>query len=288
MGKVLTIPGTLISAYAPPVDPIFTNVSKGPLVLFEPGHPSGPLSFIPADGAPVPNLASSFATTTTGSAAPLTLTNTFGSTSAMGRVERTTKGGFHVINSQTQQEAPYQNLQIQIDQALRTYIDSNVGHVLYLSAWAKVTRKSPSTYTNNVPIAKISAGYTNASHYAAVGVTTSNSGWHTPIVGTEQNKGFLHDGSGDAFFSAIASTGSFGGTYANTLAPISILGPRQSSEINNMPSVILYRIYMEDLTVSGRSFSQVSSMDQILYQANVASSGGRYFGDTYRDPASLA
>lgn len=55
---------------------------------------------------------------------------------------------------------------------------------------------------------------------------------------------------------------------------------------NKQNSVILYRAYIEDLTVSGRTYAEVDALDYALYQAAFAA-GGRYFGDTYTDPVTL-
>ncbi|RQS00227.1 hypothetical protein DIE02_27720 [Burkholderia sp. Bp8991] len=51
-------------------------------------------------------------------------------------------------------------------------------------------------------------------------------------------------------------------------------------------SAILYRVFLEDLTVSGRTFAAVSALDQSLYNA-AFTSGGRYNGDTYTSPSTL-
>jgi hypothetical protein len=47
---------------------------------------------------------------------------------------------------------------------------------------------------------------------------------------------------------------------------------------------VLYRAYIEDLTVSGRTYAQVQALDYALWQAAFAP-GGRYAGDTFTPPA---
>lgn len=49
---------------------------------------------------------------------------------------------------------------------------------------------------------------------------------------------------------------------------------------------MIYRVYIEDLTVSGRTYAQVDSIDFALWQAAFAA-GGKFYGDTYTDPSTL-
>jgi hypothetical protein len=53
------------------------------------------------------------------------------------------------------------------------------------------------------------------------------------------------------------------------------------------PSVVFYRTYLEDLTVSGRTYAEVDALDVALYTKHVLTTGGRYYGDTYTDPATI-
>jgi hypothetical protein len=41
------------------------------------------------------------------------------------------------------------------------------------------------------------------------------------------------------------------------------------------------------LTVSGRTYAEVDAIDHALYTREVLTPGGRYYGDTYTDPATL-
>lgn len=59
-----------------------------------------------------------------------------------------------------------------------------------------------------------------------------------------------------------------------------------SAAVNKGGSHILYRCYLEDLTVSGRTYEQVKAIDDALFAA-AFSSGGKFYGDTYTDPATL-
>ena len=53
------------------------------------------------------------------------------------------------------------------------------------------------------------------------------------------------------------------------------------------PSRAVYRMYIEDLTVSGRTYAQVDAIDYAQFTKDVLTVGGRYYGDTYTDPTTL-
>lgn len=52
------------------------------------------------------------------------------------------------------------------------------------------------------------------------------------------------------------------------------------------PSWILYRIYIEDLSLSGRTYEQVKAIDDAEF-AKAFAAGGKFFDDTWNDPATV-
>lgn len=52
------------------------------------------------------------------------------------------------------------------------------------------------------------------------------------------------------------------------------------------PSAIFYRFYLEDLTLSGRTWAEVDALDARLF-ASAFAPGGRYYADTFTDPATI-
>lgn len=64
-------------------------------------------------------------------------------------------------------------------------------------------------------------------------------------------------------------------------------GAASTTTKDTAPSHILYRLYLEDLTVSGRSHADVAAIDHALYTEEVLTDGGRYYADTFTDPATL-
>jgi len=61
----------------------------------------------------------------------------------------------------------------------------------------------------------------------------------------------------------------------------------KNSLLNKSASGIFYKLYIEDLTVSGRSYEQVDAIDFALY-TSAFSAGGKYYGDSFTDPATIA
>ncbi len=56
--------------------------------------------------------------------------------------------------------------------------------------------------------------------------------------------------------------------------------------INAGPSFIVYRIYIEDLKLSGRTFAEVKAIDDAEH-AKAFAAGGRFYGDTWSNPATI-
>ncbi|WP_171495393.1 hypothetical protein, partial [Acinetobacter soli] len=79
------------------------------------------------------------------------------------------------------------------------------------------------------------------------------------------------------------------GTLGNTdlLIGNGRLSPYNQAQIlNDVPSLIIYRIYIEDLNASGRTFAEVKAIDDAEFEKAFAV-GGRFYGDTWSDPATI-
>lgn len=55
--------------------------------------------------------------------------------------------------------------------------------------------------------------------------------------------------------------------------------------INATPSYIVYRVYIEDLNLSGRTFEEVKAIDDAEH-AKAFANGGRFYDDTWSDPVT--
>lgn len=67
---------------------------------------------------------------------------------------------------------------------------------------------------------------------------------------------------------------------------VSWRGPRSGTDIAGGQSFIFYSAYVEDCTVSGRSYADVKAWREAQVAEDFAS-GGRYYGETWTDPASV-
>lgn len=265
----------------PTVDPIETH---GSLFLYEPMHPADPW---PA-GIPgtAPNLLAEIAADVLG-VSPNTLTGTtangFGSTTR-GVVERSGKGGVHVIVSPTQINAANQRWGLGTSSAIKAYMKANMSNSFYLSRWGRITRAD----TNVAAIHPDSIFSTNgkfAVGFAAAGQSLAG----TNLVGSDPAPNVV----GPEFRSMAASPAVGFNTDSDTQpaesnsAPF-IAGQRGgTTNFTGHGSRIFYRAYMEDLTVSGRTYAEVRALDYELYTKHVLTAGGRYYGDTFTDPATV-
>lgn len=254
---------------------------NGSLVLVEPASTTNAWAAgVPANGAIVPNLASSFATATVGAAPNLAFANNVAA--GAGVVERSGKGGLHVTPSRTV-DVSGQTAGVNIGTALRTYIEANLAHDWYVSWWGKVTRAGDTSVANTYFGAALrQSDLTNTlvgvGQYAPSGVLAGQPGSSDP-----RRLGF-HGVTGS--YISIAADGSPAGLAA--VSPNLFAGGVVSSDwLHKAPSFLMWRIYVEDLTLSGRTHAQVDAIDYALYQAAVGT-GGRYAGDTYTDPATVA
>lgn len=82
---------------------------------------------------------------------------------------------------------------------------------------------------------------------------------------------------------AVNGVSTTGATSSNIIIDASSI----SSNLNKAGSWALYRVYIEDLTISKRTHAQVYAMDEALFNT-AFSAGGKYYNDTYTDPTTIA
>lgn len=293
MGTVLRIPGAQIGAApTPPASALLDGVSAGPLLLLYPGHPDGALEAIPATSGPIMNLAHDLAQATIGSdpGTPV-ITNGISAGSAKAKAELTSKGGIHVMQSLTAQASPYELFDVGLGGAgALAYLNANPTHDYYLGVWYRVTRAG--SYSSN---AHFFAGLQKGTpvgvagdRWLMVGPTnagvqtyhpTSASGLRSAGTPVERKDGT----SAPTYFAGIGTTDAPASFAA--LNRIIRLGAQASSTLNALSSVVVYRVYLEDLTASGRTAADLAAIDLGEYVEEVLTVGGQYFGDTWSDPA---
>ncbi|WP_341394079.1 hypothetical protein [Arthrobacter sp. G119Y2] len=280
------------------IDPVAAQT--GALMLVDPTNPIFGKGFtgVPAHGATVPNLAwLSAAAAVGGTQASLAaVVDTVGMAGAKGALERTAKGGIHAIFSQVNNTAAADrtHYSLIVPEPIRTYLDANPDHNIYLSIWGRNTRRTDAASGQVVSISGIDAGTTayraylndngstapstGGSFLGARGSGATPLGNYIKNVGAAGTTGAFSIGTSTpterARLWGIGNTG-----FLNTYA-----GGAQPAPQGHSGSHILYRAYLEDLTLSGRTYAQVDALDSAYYTEEVLTPGGRYYGDTFTAP----
>lgn len=286
-GRVFIIPGLSFNNPDAPklvfVDPI---ESSGSLVLIEPMNTAAPWAAgVPANGTTVGNLMSEFAGKL-GIATPAVAATIYnvGMTGPQGLLERTSKGGLQGITSKTTSPAAGNGFSMELSPPLKAYLIANPTHKYFVSLWRKVTR--PGSIEQFSGVHNASGGTNN--HLYILGADLSR-----PLdAGTTFGGArVINRNAVGASLLNIAANGWLGGVPAlgTTMARACSWGavPGVIGATSNLVSSVFYRFYIEDLTVSGRSYAEVDAIDYAQFDKHVLTAGGRYFGDTHTDPAVL-
>lgn len=297
MGRKLVLTGTKLTDLTAPklatIDPILPDA--GALALFDPTHPIsqwGTIDLNSTSAVALPNLAYAQALAMYPSGNATTLGGSYAkgvdflNDSTASKVERTGKGGLHSIFSQTVGDTTKGNRTVTVSfgSGLNAYLLANKAHSFYFAYWGRLTRSST-----------VSGAH---SHSQA---NSANDTWTF----------FTRPGaSGDTQYPTTAARiGQFGesvlSTTGKTNLPIfqdvaissspaaSITGsPFRSAAVTGTDglkaaSMIFYGFYAEDLTVSGRTYAQVNALVKAKYDKDVKTAGGRYYADTFTDPATI-
>lgn len=223
------------------VDPLHR---LGSLVHLDPANAENPWP----EGVPsvVPNLAGGVAELVTGGASSLLpVTDTL--TGNGGFVERTAKGGLHFVVSRTNSQGG-KVWQANLTSALKSYISASATreHVTFMGAALRVTRVGSSSPASQVIRLAQSSSATRAS--IDVG-GASVYGTAAPNIYVLGNGSFTSPGAGTAYVAVNNATSYIGDPFFHG-------GPLSGAHVNKAPSWILYETYVEDCTVSGRSWEE--------------------------------
>lgn len=315
-GLKIVLPTTFTDSTLPVLrdDPLLVS---GSLVLLEPAHSARAFPAIPVQPtgvetvATVPNIAWREAAATIGGSPSQSSLDCFlhlnaGFTAPRGKIERSTLGGLHGIVSQTQISGSAQGATLDLPDIIREYVRANPNNDLYLSLWQRVTRAPLALASGAVYplISGIVSSSTPSSNYAAL--FTANT--VLPPTGVNRLGGRSDPfplrttpgtGSVGPQFRGLATgawTGTVPGSVSSVLASLAAWGQAARTGFDGgagtypaHSSHIVYRVYLEDLTVSGRSHATVDAQDFAMYTAQVLTAGGKYFGDTTpTDPSTVA
>jgi hypothetical protein len=263
----------------PSQDPM---LNSGSMVLLDPTNEFGSWPAGVPTGT-VTNLARTQAVAIAGAGAAsdwdFTVTNNL--TATDGVVERTTKGGLHFIISQSTGVAG-RKFTLSCE-ALRAWMAAHVNDDFFVSMWGATTRLSAET--------------TPSTLQRAVGFLTSASGDSQSVRLATGNKMTVAPsanrlGVKESATPAVLETPiNINGAHSVITAPGSspeyvFAGHYNSTTLNKGASWILYRLTLENLTVSGRTYADAAAQDLSLFNAKTGS-GGRYNGDSHTAVSTL-
>ncbi|MVM35260.1 hypothetical protein GO755_34885 [Spirosoma sp. HMF4905] len=194
-----------------------------------------------------------------------------------GKIEFTPKRGLHFIVSQSGTTTT--GATIALPTAINAYILANLSHSYFFGYQYKVTRVGTATDYTRLQFGSNSSPTANFLFL----MQKSNVRPYS-VIGVANRLGVRSDGPGNYFLvgdhivtmGVSAFTGTAGGSILT-----------QFTTFLQSDSNILYKLYVEDLTVSGRTYADADAAFYAQYQADLAS-GGQYFGDTTpTDPTTI-
>lgn len=268
----------------------------GALILLDGGHSAGGFGVgMPAQATYFPNVAEADALALIGSGTTQTLGGQLligGAEWAGAAGERTSKGGLHVAVRQDALGLS-NGAVVDLGSAIDGYIVANPTHDYYVSLWERVTRAGQVALVPPLPSLAIVtfSGSATGNYLAIFDQVNSNPTISPPRLGA-RTAGVPPNTDGDIFRSIGVSqiTGAFTGGVATSVIPWGSMGA-WAGLLSATPAAslsrIFYRMYIEDLTVSGRTYAEVDAIDYSLWQEAFAE-GGRFYDDTWTEPAVLA
>lgn len=262
-------------------------MSAGSLLLIDGGHSAGGLSV--TAGAQLPNVAWETFAALLGSGTLTSLSPTFemGGTGIGCGKEHSPKGAIHVAAQQGGAVTNGQGYRVQRPTALQTYLVANPSHDYYASVWVNVTRAASSVSGVGCPIMAVADTTSSTGNFVAIMSSVAVAA--TNVIGHVETAGYNGAGVQMRNIGVTQATGTVDDIRPEIInwGAIGAWAGSLVSAPGNLLSYALYRAYIEDLTVSGRTYAQVSALDQAMYEA-AFSSGGRFAGDTLTAAATLA
>lgn len=282
-GLKLSIPGRFTDSTLPVLrdDAI---LAAGSLFLAEPAHPVKPWpSGVPVKGAAVPNIAKP--SDLLGAGNHDGIYQVLGTPTATERFERTRKGGLHGMISAAGAGSA---VMVQLPDSVMAYMEEKTpSNDFYLSVWGRITR--PGTTTTARAYSSI-ARYNNGVSGFLLAQTPNN---NRPSSGLQAGTRVENPNSNGPMYQSIG-----GKSNEKIVADIYQGGSRAVAtwgSVNpwnagggaaGLMSWVFYRVYLEDLTVSKRTWAEVDALDYSLYSRHVLTTGGRYYGDTNATPSN--
>lgn len=272
-------------------------MSDGTLFLVDFGRSeTAPTGSVPAHNALIGNLAWETAAQVIGSGTESSLSGVFENTlvgvPTMGLVERSSKFGVAVIASQSANDTSNRHAGIAVPSSILSHILTNTpGHEFYVSIWGRLTRNATQTTDSICTAGSVLSANNHAFNFFRQPAFSPSSG--SPFVGGRSVPNSLATGNFfrniafDEFTGTEPSLGNFNCAYW-----FGQRGIYSSFQRNAAASGIIYRMYIEDLTHArltdaSRTYANVDAADKAAFDL-AFNTGGRFNGDTFTDPATIA
>lgn len=281
MSTFIKIPGVNPPASRPRVDLVDPMLpDEGALYLYDPTHPAGAWGGGATVGLSIPNVAAASAAKLTGSALNGTLAK--GGTTVTAR--RSSKGGIHLTHPEGAARSG-EFVAMDVPSALAAYIQANPTHSYYMSQWTRTTRLASwggtPSFTSTIHIN--SGSFLATIFHTPEGANT----YPQKNLGADKLLGARTTYSPPLNTPALSSVGVSGwyGTAPTTsvgmtVRPFMLGGTGAVQAVASSPNLAIYRCYLEDLTVSGRTYAQVGAVDSAQFTEACLTADGRYYGDT--------
>ncbi|WP_026730193.1 hypothetical protein [Flavobacterium denitrificans] len=285
-GLKLTIPYAVTDTSIPKLynDPI---MSEGSLFLLDFPRQNPTL----VNNLPITNFASSVSDSLLSGTSGSNVSNlAFGGgvSSDTGKlIEKTGKGAIHCIVSQVNDVSGISSMSAPWPEKIMNYIVANNSHQFYCSIWSNMTRTALINTGSHSYLMQNTSNYYYINEFSTSLPNVLIPSGHslgrliTPPFTTSaaptvrfQNNGFS------------GYTGSLPSSLVNRLLTVGREGVYDTFLNHKSPSMIIYRVYLEDLTVSGRDYATVSALDKALFD-EAFGVGGKFNGDTFTNPSTL-
>lgn len=270
------------------------RLSPGVLCLYDMIHSTDPVGSGVASGLTIPNIAEDYLIDLLGSGSPGDFDGHLqlgaGNTSAAVRLERTSKGGLHVLMSQVSNTVNTQGAYIDLAAAIKTYLIAHPNNDYFIAMANRVTRAAvggSGGVSDRPPSSVIYTTGVSAPSNSLYGILPN--GLIGDVVHYDTTPGL--NTVGERFVALDVATWQGTDPAAVSAFPAcwgQVVGSWQTSTYQNRSASSVFHWWMlEDLTVSGRTFAEVSQICKDFWTAET-SVGGRWYGDTLTtDPSAF-
>lgn len=280
-----------------PISRIDKRLNAGSLVLLDFSHSLSNSTIIPTNGSTIKNLASFEATTLLSTSeaniSPI-ITNTT-TTNGM-KLEFTGKKGLHGIVSQVNDIDSGNDFTIKLPDIIRDYIYNNISRGFFISIWDRKTRLATTASTSIFNL-----GLNTTSNYINA-FTTGGGNMKGSNIGGRFSTTSLNSLSPQINNSAVSViTGTVTNSSSENLFKFGSFGAYRTLEVNKACSNILYQLHIVDIETARVEYNTLNNaslttaqMYSVLDTADLAnwtyafSSIGRFYNDTFTDPATFA